>query len=208
MPPDDLLPSLRAICDRTGALLIVDEIQAGCGRTGRMWATEHSGVVPDLMTVGKGIGGGLAAAAVLGTEDAMSVLGPDAYSSTFLTNNLNLAAAAAAIEVLRDDDLPGRAMRLAHDVGDARVKAIASLEGVGSIRAKGLWYGLPIVDAGGEPAPARARAIVAAARARGVIVGRGGADEEVVKLSPPLVIGEDELAAALDTLLEVVGSTR
>lgn len=208
VPPDDLLPSLRAICDRTGALLIVDEIQAGCGRTGRMWATEHSGVVPDLMTVGKGIGGGLAAAAVLGTEDAMSVLGPDAYSSTFLTNNLNLAAATAAIEVLRDEDLPGRAMRLAADVADARVKAIASLEGVGSIRAKGLWYGLPIVDAGGEPAPARAKAIVAAARARGVIVGRGGADEEVVKLSPPLVIGEDELAAALDTLLDVVGSTR
>ncbi|MGI8450054.1 MAG: aminotransferase class III-fold pyridoxal phosphate-dependent enzyme, partial [Streptosporangiaceae bacterium] len=102
-------PGLRALCDRTGALLIVDEIQAGCGRTGRMWATEHSGVVPDLMTIGKGIGGGLAVAAVLGTDEAMSVLEPDAYSSTFLTNNLNLAASVAAIGVLCDEDLPARA---------------------------------------------------------------------------------------------------
>jgi 4-aminobutyrate aminotransferase-like enzyme len=207
VPPDDFLPALRTICDRTGALLIVDEIQAGCGRTGAMWATEHSGVLPDLMTVGKGIGGGLACAAILGTDDAMSVLGPDAYSSTFLTNNLNLAAAVAAIGVLRDDDLPGRARRLASDVADARVKTIASLRGVGPLRAKGLWYGLPIVDADGRPDPARAAAIVRATRGRGVVVGRGGYDDEVVKISPPLVIAEGDLEAALDILHDVVEAT-
>ncbi len=138
VPPDDFLPALRSTCDATGALLIVDEIQAGCGRTGRMWATEHSGITPDVMTVGKGIGGGLAVAAILGTDDAMSVLKPDTYSSTFLTNNLNLAAAVAAISVLRDDDLPARAARLATDVADARVRAIGSVDGVGPIRARGL----------------------------------------------------------------------
>lgn len=207
VPPDGFLPALRALCDRTGALLIVDEIQAGCGRTGRMWATEHSGVVPDLMTIGKGIGGGLAVAAVLGTDEAMSVLEPDTYSSTFLTNNLNLAASVAAIGVMRDDNLPARAAALAGDVANEKVATIASLPRVGPVRAKGLWYGLPIVDDDGRPDARRAKAISAAARERGVIVGRGGYHDEVVKLSPPLVIEPDDLASALDTLAAVMAET-
>lgn len=204
VPPDGFLPALRALCDRTEALLIVDEIQAGCGRTGRMWATEHSGVVPDLMTIGKGIGGGLAVAAVLGTDEAMSVLEPDAYSSTFLTNNLNLAASVAAIGILRDEDLPARAAQLAGDIADDKIALIASMPGVGVARAKGLWYGLPIVDDDGGPDARRASAISAAARERGVIVGRGGYHDEIVKVSPPLVIERDDLASALDTLAAVV----
>jgi 4-aminobutyrate aminotransferase-like enzyme len=207
VPPLDFLPALRSVCDRTGALLIVDEIQAGCGRTGRMWAIEHSGVVPDLMTVGKGIGGGLAAAAVLGTEEAMSVLAPDAYSSTFLTNNLNLAASVAAIGVLRDDDLPARAARLAAEIGDGHVAAIGALPGVGTVRSTGLWYGIRFVDVDGRPDERRAAAVVAAARAQGVVVGRGGYDDEVVKISPPLVIDEADLAAALDVLGTVIRTT-
>ena len=208
VPPDGFLQALRSACDATGAFLIVDEIQAGCGRTGRMWATEHTGVTPDVMTVGKGIGGGLAVAAILGTAEAMSVLEPDAYSSTFLTNNLNLAAAVAAISVLRDDDLPARARRLAADVADARVRAIASIDGVGPVRSKGLWYGLPIVDADGRPDAQRARAIVDAARRRGVILGRGGYDDEVVKISPPLVIDETDLGSGLEIVHEVVEASR
>src|SRR5262249_59010357 len=94
--PADFLPRLRAFCDRAGALMIVDEIQSGCGRTGRMWAIEHAGVTPDLMTVGKGIGGGVAVAAVMGRAEVMA-WPPGSYTSTFLTHNLNLPAAVAAI---------------------------------------------------------------------------------------------------------------
>jgi 4-aminobutyrate aminotransferase-like enzyme len=208
IPPGDFLPGLRAICDRTGALLIVDEIQSGCGRTGKMWASQHAGVAADLTTVGKGIGGGLAVAAVYGTEDAMSVLDPDAYSSTFLTNNLNQAAAVAAIGVLRDDDLPGRADHLGREILAPRLDAIARLEGVGSVRAIGLWAGIPMRGADGAPDGARAARIVTAARAAGVVVGRGGYDDEVVKISPPLVIDEHDLATALDRLADVIGTTR
>lgn len=87
IPPADFLPRLRKFCDRIGAWMIVDEIQSGCGRTGRLWAVEHSNVVPDLTTVGKGIGGGLAVAAVMGRAAAMTWK-PNSYTSTFLTNNL------------------------------------------------------------------------------------------------------------------------
>ena len=208
IPPADLLPGLRAICDRSGALLIVDEIQSGCGRTGRMWASQHSEVAADLTTVGKGIGGGLAVAAVYGTDEAMSVLDPDAYSSTFLTNNLNQAAAVAAIGVLRDDDLPARAERLGRELLSPRLSTIAGLEGVGPIRSIGLWAGIPLRDADGRPDGGRADRVVRAARAAGVVVGRGGYDDEVVKVSPPLVIDDDDLARALDRLADVIDTTR
>ena len=98
IPPRDFLPRLRQFCDRLEALLIVDEIQSGCGRTGKIWAVEHSGVTPDLMTLGKGIGGGMAVAAVLGRAEIMNWQ-RDSFTSTFLTNNPNLAAATAAIGV-------------------------------------------------------------------------------------------------------------
>jgi 4-aminobutyrate aminotransferase-like enzyme len=208
IPPADLLPGLRAMCDRSGALLIVDEIQSGCGRTGRMWATQHSEVAADLTTVGKGIGGGLAVAAVYGTDEAMSVLDPDAYSSTFLTNNLNQAAAVAAIGVLRDEDLPGRAERLGRELLPSRLDTIARLEGVGPLRSIGLWAGIPLRDAEGRPDGERAARVVRAARAAGVVVGRGGYDDEVVKVSPPLVIDDDDLARALDRLADVIDTTR
>lgn len=207
IPPPDLLPGLRAICDRTGALLIVDEIQSGCGRTGRMWAFEHTDVMADLVTVGKGIGGGLAVAAVYGTEEAMSVLEPDAYSSTFLTNNLNQAAAVAAIGVLRDDDLPARAERLGRDVLRPRLTSIETLAGVGRVRVIGAWAGIPFVDADGRPDGDRAGRVARAARAAGVVVGRGGYHDDVIKLSPPLVIQESDLAEALDRLGGVIEAT-
>jgi 4-aminobutyrate aminotransferase-like enzyme len=207
VPPPSFLQGLRSVCDRTGALLIVDEIQSGCGRTGRMWATQHPGVMPDLMTVGKGIGGGLAVAAVLGKEEVMAVLRQDAYSSTFLTNNLNLAAAVAAIGVLRDQDLPARATRLAAEVADPRIDRLRGAPHVGSIRSLGLWYGIRCIDVDGRPDADRAKRIVHAARSAGVVVGRGGRDDEVVKLSPPLVIDERQLAEALDRLVDVVASS-
>ena len=108
IPPAGFLAGLRELCDRNGALLVFDEIQCGFGRSGAHVGGEHEGVVPDLMTVGKGIGGGLALAAVLGREDVMTTWAPDAITSTFLANALNAAAACAAIDVLRDEGLVER----------------------------------------------------------------------------------------------------
>jgi 4-aminobutyrate aminotransferase-like enzyme len=197
IPPADFLPRLRGFCDRLGALLIFDEIQSGCGRTGRMWACEHWGALPDLMTIGKGIGGGLAAAAVLGRPDAMT-WPPDSYTSTFLTNNLNLAAAAAAIAVLRDEQLAGRAGAIG-PAGLERLRAgLSGVAGVREVRGLGLWYAAELDDAGWAKRAARL------ARQRGVLVGGSGYDDTVVKISPPLVISEDELARGVDIVIGAI----
>lgn len=206
IPPADFLPRLRAFCDRTGALLIVDEIQSGCGRTGRMWAFEHWGVGPDLLTVGKGIGGGMGVAAVLGRAELLDWR-PDAYTSTFLTNAVNLAAASAAIAVLRDEGLIGRAARLGPMALEAMREELAGVDGVAEVRGLGLWLGVELADASGRPAPERARAAQRHARERGVLVGRGGYEEQVIKLSPALVIDEDELLHGIRTVAGCIGET-
>ena len=203
IPPEDFLPRLRAFCDRAGALMIVDEIQSGCGRTGRMWAVERSGVVPDLMTVGKGIGGGMGVAAVLGRGDLLNWQ-PDVYTSTFLTNAVTLAAATAAIRVLREGSLLERGASLGKSTLERMRELLDGVRGVGEVRGVGLWIGIELVDDAGRADPDRAKRAARLARARGVLVGRGGYEEQVVKLSPPLVIDEDDLAAGIETVATCV----
>src|SRR5207237_9356419 len=145
IPQDAFLRGLRELCDRTGTVLVVDEIQCGVGRTGRMWASEHEGVVPDLMTVGKGIGGGLALGALLGRSELMTTWEPDAVTSTFLANALNAAAGCAAIDVLREEGRVERSARLgAHAL--ARPKGeLAEDATIGDVRGRGLFLGVEIV---------------------------------------------------------------
>jgi 4-aminobutyrate aminotransferase-like enzyme len=203
IPPPEFLRGVRAFCDRTGALMIVDEIQSGCGRTGCMWAIEHAGVTPDLMTVGKGIGGGVAVAAVMGRADVMT-WPPDSYTSTFLTNNLNLAAAVAAIGVLREERLAERAARIGLPALHRLRNALAGVSGVAEVRGCGLWFGIELVERGEAPAAARAAAVARRLRSQGVLVGRGGYDDNVIKLSPPLVIDGDLLQRGLDQVAAVI----
>ncbi len=201
IPPADFLPRLRQFCDRTDALLVLDEIQSGCGRTGRMWACEHAGVTPDLMTIGKGIGGGLAVAAVLGTTESMSWK-PDSYTSTFLTNNLNLAAAVAAIEVLRSEQLAARAAAIGPGGLAQLRRGLEGVKGLRELRGIGLWYAAELEDA------AWAGRAVRLARERGVLIGRSGYDDNVVKMSPPLVIGESELNEGIGVVAAAIRDSR
>lgn len=195
VPPAGFLRGLRELCDRTGTLLVFDEIQCGFGRSGRMWACEHDGVVPDLMTVGKGIGGGLALAALLGREELMTTWEPDAVTSTFLANALNAAAGCAAIDVLREERLAERSAKLgAH----ALARLQKELPRVGDVRGRGLFVGIEVADSGAAHEAQRAL------RGRGVLVGRGGRAGNVLILAPPLVIDEETLAAGLDTIAEVL----
>lgn len=206
VPPDAFLAGVRALCDRAGALLVFDEIQSGFGRTGRIWASEHWRVAPDVMTVGKGIGGGLPLAAVLGRDDVMSTWGPDATTSTFLTNALNEAAAVAAIDVLLEERLVERSAELGARLL-ARLRAdIADAPCVGDVRGLGLFAGIEIVvdRATREPNGARALDLQRELRRRGVLVGLGGRYGNVLKLSPPLVVDERRLFEGLATIAEVL----
>lgn len=202
IPPVGFLPGLRELCDRTGTLLVFDEIQCGFGRSGRMWAAEHEDVAPDLMTVGKGIGGGLPLAAVLGRSELMTTWEPDAVSSTFLANALTAAAGCAAIDVLREEELVERSERLGATARERLQGGLAGSPAVGDVRGRGLFLGL---DLGAEePDPDLAVQAQRELRDRGVLVGRGGRYGNVLILAPPLVIEEEVLAGALDAIVEVL----
>jgi 4-aminobutyrate aminotransferase-like enzyme len=203
IPPAGFLAGLRELCDRTGTLLVCDEIQCGFGRSGRMWATEHEDVVPDLMTVGKGIGGGLALAAVIGRSEVMTTWEPDALSSTFLANALPAAAGCAAIDVLREERLVERSARLGTAVLARLQGELAGNPKVGDVRGRGLFLGLEL-ERDGDPDPELAAQTQRALRERGVLVGRGGRHGNVLVLAPPLVIEEDALDGALAAIVEIL----
>lgn len=199
VPPGGFLRGLRELCDRTGTVLVFDEIQSGFGRSGRMWAAEHEGVVPDLMTVGKGIGGGLALAAVLGRSELMTTWEPDAVTSTFLANALNAAAGCTAIDVLRDEGLVERSAQLGEHALERLRAGLGGRAAVADVRGRGLFLGIELTE---SDSAAQAQRTL---RERGVLVGRGGRHGNVLVLAPPLVIEEDVLDGGLDAVAGVLG---
>ena len=208
VPPDGFLQGLRALCDAHDVPLVFDEVQSGFGRTGRLWAGEHWGVVPDLMTVGKGIGGGLALSAVVGRARAMAHWSPGTHTSTFLGNAVNLAAGRAAIAVMRRERLAERSARLGAALLDRLSADLADAPHVGEVRGLGLFVGIELVRDrdSREPDPDRCALVRQRAFARGVVVAAAGRFENVVKLSPPLTIDEAQLDAAVDVVIETIGA--
>jgi 4-aminobutyrate aminotransferase-like enzyme len=205
-PPDGFLEGLRALCDAHGITLIFDEIQSGFGRSGRMWAAEHWGVVPDLMTVGKGIGGGMALSAVVGRAQAMSHWPAGTHTSTFLGNAVNLAAGRAAIRVMCRDRLWERSAQLGDRLKARLSEALADQSGVGDIRGRGLFIGVELVRdrTTKEPDPEAAARVRSRAFEGGVMVALAGRYEHVVKISPPLTIDADQANDAVDVVIDAI----
>ena len=209
VPPDGFLQGLRALADAHAIPLIFDEIQCGFGRTGRLWAAEHWGVVPDLMTVGKGIGGGLALSAVVGREALMSHWSPGTHTSTFLGNAVNLAAGRAAIGVMCRDRLWERSEALGAELRDRIEGAVGGHPHVGDVRGLGLLIGIELVRDRESRAPDPDRCVAVRRRAfeRGVVVAAAGRFENVVKISPPLTIEYDLASAAVDVVIDAIGAS-
>jgi 4-aminobutyrate aminotransferase-like enzyme len=206
IPPDGFLQGLRALSDEHGVPLIFDEIQSGFGRTGRLWASEHSGVVPDLMTVGKGIGGGLALSAVVGRASAMEHWRAGTHTSTFMGNAVNLAAGRAAIAVMRRDRLWQRSADLGKTLHDQLAAALDDHPRVGDIRGLGLFIGLELVRDrdSREPDPVACAAVRRSAFEHGVLVAAAGRFENVVKISPPLTIEKELAHAAVQVVIDAI----
>ncbi len=194
VPPDDFLPSLREFCDRHGILLIVDEVQTGLGRTGKMWAVEHSGVSPDIVCIAKSIGGGLPLAVVAYRDDLVRELPRGFHLGTFRANALALAAGAETLKVLREGDLLDRTRHRGPELLH-RFRAIADRHPmIGDVRGRGFMLGVEFVrdrtsrTAWGE----RAKEMRSALLARGVLMHTSGSWDQVLRFMAPLVI-EDEL---------------
>lgn len=194
--PPAYLKALRQQCDRHGILLILDEVQSGFCRTGRWAAYQHSGVVPDLSTWAKAMGGGLPISAVLGKAEVMDKVRPGTLGGTYGGNPVACAAALAAIEVMESEDLCARATAIGKLILDKlspltqSCPAVLDLRGVGAMMAIELRSGTSNV--------------VARCVERGVLVITAGTDGMVLRLLPPLVISDEQLQSALEVIVEEI----
>jgi len=190
---EEFLSHLREFCDRTGALLIFDEVLSGAGRTGRMWAFEHSGVLPDVLIAGKGLASGYPVSLLASRREVLDALPfgrPGAGASTFASGNLACAAGAATLALLEDGTVLDNARR----VGASMLAALRGLQDrhpiIGDVRGVGMLMALELVAdrQTKEPvSPAVARELLGALARRGVLAAGGG---HILRIAPPLVIGE------------------
>jgi 4-aminobutyrate aminotransferase/(S)-3-amino-2-methylpropionate transaminase len=201
VPEPGWLPGLAEWCRANGVVFVADEIQSGFGRTGAWYACEHEGVVPDIVTTAKSLGGGLPIAAVTGRADLMDKVHPGGLGGTFGGNPLACAAALAAIDTMEGDGLLERARRIG-DVMLDRLRAMAaSSPAVGDARGRGAMVAIELVGPDGiTPDKAATARVAAACHAQGLLVLSAGTYGNVLRLLPPLVIPDDLLVEGLDIL--------
>jgi 4-aminobutyrate aminotransferase / (S)-3-amino-2-methylpropionate transaminase / 5-aminovalerate transaminase len=200
--PPEFLRSLRALCDRHGMLLIADEIQSGMARTGRMFAIEHAGVEPDLMTVAKSIAGGLPLSAVVGKAEIMDAPPPGGLGGTYAGSPVACAAALAVLDVMVEERLIERAQQLGTKL-TARLKTLQSRYGaIGEVRGLGAMVAMELVKNGNaaEPDADLTRALVQAAARHGLIILSCGVNGNVIRFLAPLTISDALLGEGLDRL--------
>jgi 4-aminobutyrate aminotransferase / (S)-3-amino-2-methylpropionate transaminase / 5-aminovalerate transaminase len=206
--PPGYLARVKEILDRHGVLLVIDEVQSGFGRAGRMFAVEAYGVEPDIMTLAKGLASGFPLGAFIAREDVADAFQPGEHMSTFGGNPVSCAAAIATIDVLLDEHLAERAERLG-SIAVTRLHALASeCDLIGDVRGMGLMIGVELVRdrSTKEPASAEAATVRRLCRERGVLIGVGGYFGNVVRVQPPLVIGDEELDRAIGVIEEAVAA--
>jgi putrescine aminotransferase len=205
VPPDDYLPRVREICSRRGVLLILDEVQTGCGRTGRMFCCQHYGVAPDIMTLAKALGGGvMPIGAFISTPEIWKVMEPNPllHSSTFGGNPLACAAAAAALDVMVEENLPARAEEMGEyllgrlgEVGERRADLVKE------VRGKGLLIGVEFAE------DDIAGLVIAGLAQRGIIAAYTLNNPRVIRFEPPLIITREQIDRAVAALEESIGQT-
>jgi len=196
IPRPTFLPALRRRCDETGALLVLDEVVTGFGRTGRLFAFEGAGIVPDLLVLAKALGGGMPLGAFVGSSEVMATLAHDpplAHVTTFGGHPLSCAAGLSALDVLLRENLPARAATLGATLL-ARLRALVGRGGLAAVRGMGLLLGLEFT---GAPACSR---FTRRAREAGLLLGWTLHRDTVVRLAPPLVLSDAEAEQALDAI--------
>lgn len=210
IPPPDFLPQLRKLCDKSGALLVLDEIYTGFGRTGKWFACEHVGVTPDLICLGKALTGGFPLSACVGRAEIMDAAWPPSdgeaiHTSTFLGHPVGCAMSLAQIRELRRRKLCERSAKL----GSALLAQLRQLRGNAStlqyeVRGLGLLAGLGLRQPDGAPATATALRVIKAMLQRGYILLPEGEHGNIVSFTPPLMITEAQLGRMVAELQKVL----
>ncbi len=204
VPPYDFLRRLRAFCDDWGILLMLDEVQSGMGRTGRWFASEHFGIVPDIMTVAKGIASGMPLSAVASTKEIMTKWPPGAHGTTFGGNPVSCAAAIATIKVIEEEGL----LENARTVGSYGMEMLNAVKErctcIGEVRGLGLMIGIEFVKNGREPETEGLKRILQYCLERGLVLVRAGVDKNIIRLAPPLIVKKEEIKKGIEILEEAI----
>ncbi|MGH8686010.1 MAG: aspartate aminotransferase family protein [Nitrosospira sp.] len=194
VPQASYLQGLRHLCDQNGWLLMLDEVQCGIGRSGKWFAFQHSGIVPDVITLAKGLGSGVAIGACLAKGMAAEVFKPGNHASTFGGNPLACTAALTTLEVIEEDDLLRNSMELGDFMRSMFKAQLAGLPDVRQIRGQGLMIGIELSKPCGE--------LVKEALERGLLINV--TSDKVVRLLPPLIMQRSEAEQVVNTLSAIV----
>ncbi|EGO61817.1 aspartate aminotransferase family protein [Acetonema longum] len=198
-PPYGYFKRVKEILDRHGILLVIDEVQTGFGRTGAMFAIEHYGVEPDIMTMAKALGNGTPVGAFIArSEIADKYTRPGA--STLGGNPVTSAAALATLAVIEKENLPARAKHLGKKLKDGLLRLQEKYPVIGDVRGLGLMLGAELVHADQSPAPELTDQVLESCKDRGILIGKNGLERNVLAFQPPLVISEEDINYLLNTL--------
>ncbi len=202
----EFMRELRRITQDNGILLIADEIQSGFGRTGKFFAIEHSGVVPDMITVAKSLAGGLPLSGVIGRADVMDAPAPGGLGGTYGGNPLACAAGLAVLDVFEQEHLVAKAEHIGQRLWERCLALQSEVPEIGEVRGLGPMIGMELVHdpETKEPAPDLVDQILVQAREQGLLVIKAGLHGNVIRILVPLVIEEPLLARAMDILCTVI----
>ena len=207
LPDPEFVQTVKAACEKHGALFIADEVQAGAGRTGKMWSVEHAGVEPDMLTFGKGMGGDLPMAGVLMRRDLAAQLDDHSQPQTFAANALSAEVCMTNLRIIERDGLVQRAAEVGEEAMQRLRAAAEDLEIIGDVRGRGLMIGVELVANRETREPIsrdRTGAIVEALLQRGVIMVPCGRYGNIVRVVPSLTIPRSYLNAGIDIMLDVL----
>lgn len=199
-PPDDFYPQVAALCKEHGILFIADEIQSGFGRTGKMFAMEHWGVEPDLMTTAKSLAGGMPLSAVIGKAEIMDSVHPGGLGGTYGANPIACAAAHAVLNIFEEENLLEQAVKLGNTLGARFNKWKDDIGIVGEVRGLGAMRGLALTKKDGTPAAAEAKQLVSYCFNKGLSILACGIHGNVIRVLMPLNIEEELLQKGLDIM--------
>jgi 4-aminobutyrate aminotransferase len=208
VPPAAFMQGLRQICDQHGILLILDEIQSGFGRTGRWFGQEHFGVVPDIMTVAKGIGSGLPLSGVFSRMDLMKKWPTGSHGGTYGGNVVACAAAVATIQAMRDEGMIENAQRRGVQLMTGLRKLQEDYPAIAEVRGLGLMIATEFMSDNGRPDKPTTKAIVHACEERNLLLLTCGTFDNVIRWIPPLIVSEQQINDALGIFGEALKTTR